>query len=135
MWQAGAPLHCGSWASHCGGFSSRAARALGLQSSVAVAHGPSYSAACRILLDQESNQVTCIYRQILNHWTKEVLKSFNSAKSWEGLPWWFNSKESPAVQEIQEMQVQSLGQEDPLEKEITIHSSILASGLSWWLRR
>ena len=100
-----------------------------------MAHGPSYSAACRILLDLESNQVTCIYRQILNHWTKEVLKSFNSAKTWEGLPWWFNSKESPAVQEIQEMQVQSLGQEDPLEKEITIHSSILASGLSWWLRR
>ena len=27
---------------------------------------------------------------------------------------------------LQEMQVQSLGQEDPLEKEIAIHSSILA---------
>jgi len=31
---------------------------------------------------------------------------------------------------MQEMQVQSLGQEDPLEKEIAIHSSILAWEIS-----
>ena len=31
----------------------------------------------------------------------------------------------PAVQQTQEMQVQFLGQEDPLEEEITAHSSIL----------
>ena len=30
------------------------------------------------------------------------------------------------MQETQEMQVQSLGQEDPLEKEMATHSSILA---------
>ena len=30
------------------------------------------------------------------------------------------------MQETQEMQVQSLGQEDPLEKKMAIHSSILA---------
>ena len=35
-------------------------------------------------------------------------------------------KESPAVQEIQKMWVQSLGQEDPLEKGMVTHSSILA---------
>ena len=29
------------------------------------------------------------------------------------------------MQEMQEMQVQSLGQEDPLEEEMTTHSSIL----------
>ena len=29
------------------------------------------------------------------------------------------------------MQVQSLGQEDPLEKEVTPHSSILAWEISW----
>ena len=29
------------------------------------------------------------------------------------------------------MPVQSLGQEDPLEKAMTIHSSILAWGISW----
>ena len=33
---------------------------------------------------------------------------------------------SPALQEPQETQVQSLGQEDPLEKEMTTRSSILA---------
>ena len=31
----------------------------------------------------------------------------------------------------QEMQVQSLGQEDPLEKDMAIHSSILAWEISW----
>jgi len=31
-----------------------------------------------------------------------------------------------AVQETQELQVQSLGQEDPLEESMAIHSSILA---------
>ena len=30
------------------------------------------------------------------------------------------------MQEMQETQVQSLSQEDPLEKEMSIHSSILA---------
>ena len=35
------------------------------------------------------------------------------------------------MQETQEMQVQSLGQEDPLEKEMGMHSSILAWKMSW----
>ena len=35
-------------------------------------------------------------------------------------------KNSPAIQEMQEIQVGSLGQEDPLEEEMTTHSSILA---------
>ena len=35
------------------------------------------------------------------------------------------------MQEIQEMQVQSLGWEDPLEKEMAIHSSIPAWKPSW----
>ena len=34
-------------------------------------------------------------------------------------------KNLPAVQETQEMQVQSLGQEDPLEKNMAINSTIL----------
>ena len=37
-------------------------------------------------------------------------------------------KNLPAVQETQ---VQSLGQEDPLEKEIATHSSILAWRIPW----
>ena len=32
---------------------------------------------------------------------------------------------------MQEMQVQSLGQEDPLEKEMATHSRILARRISW----
>ena len=32
---------------------------------------------------------------------------------------------------IQETQVQSLGWEDPLEEEMTTHSSILAWGIPW----
>ena len=35
-------------------------------------------------------------------------------------------KNPPAVQETQETQIPSLGQEDPLEKEMATHSSILA---------
>ena len=42
------------------------------------------------------------------------------------LPRWCNGKNLPVKQETQEMQVQSLGREDPLEKEMATHSSILA---------
>ena len=35
------------------------------------------------------------------------------------------------MQEILETQVQSLGQEDPLEEEMTTHSSILAWEIPW----
>ena len=42
-----------------------------------------------------------------------------------------NGKESTPVQETQEMWVWSLGREDPLEKEIAIHSSPLAWEIPW----
>ena len=35
------------------------------------------------------------------------------------------------VKNLPAMWVQSLGQEDPLEKEMTTHSSILAWGMLW----
>jgi len=35
------------------------------------------------------------------------------------------------MQETQEMWVQSMGQEDPLEEEMTTHSSILAWRIPW----
>ena len=35
------------------------------------------------------------------------------------------------TQETQETQIQSLGQEDPLEKEMATHSSILAWRIPW----
>ena len=40
-------------------------------------------------------------------------------------------KSPPAKQETQEMWVRSLGQEDLLEKEMAIHSSILARRIPW----
>ena len=40
-------------------------------------------------------------------------------------------KNVPAMQETQEMQVQSLGREDPLEEEMAAHSSILAWKIPW----
>ena len=40
-------------------------------------------------------------------------------------------KNLPATQETQEMRIQSLGQEDPLEEEMAIHSRILAWKIPW----
>ena len=48
-------------------------------------------------------------------------------------------KNLPAMQEPQEMQIPSLGWEDPLEKGMTTHSSILPWRIptdrgAWWLQ-
>ena len=40
-------------------------------------------------------------------------------------------KNLPAMQEMQETQVQSVGQEDPLEKEMPTHTSIVAWRIPW----
>ena len=40
-------------------------------------------------------------------------------------------KSQPAMQETQETRVRSLGQEDPLEKGMAAHSSILAWRIPW----
>ena len=53
---------------------------------------------------------------------------FEFITSWVGLPRWLSGKELPAMQETQ---VQSLGREDPLEKEMATHSSIHAWKISW----
>ena len=37
----------------------------------------------------------------------------------------------PVMQDMQEMWVQSLGWDDPLEEEMAIHSSILAQEIPW----
>ena len=37
----------------------------------------------------------------------------------------------PAVQKMQEMWVQSLGQEDPLEEKMATHSNVLAGKIPW----
>ena len=46
-----------------------------------------------------------------------------------GLPKWFSAKESAS--QCRRWQVGSLGQEDPLEKEMATHSSILAWKIPW----
>ena len=52
-----------------------------------------------------------------------------------GLEWGFLGgsavKNPPAMQEPQEMPVQSLSREDPLEEEMATHSSILAWKIPW----
>ena len=48
-----------------------------------------------------------------------------------GFPWWLSGKNPPAMQAWQEMQLQSLGWEDALEKEMTTHSSIPAWRIPW----
>ena len=49
--------------------------------------------------------------------------------SWPGLPWWLRQlKNLPAMQETL---VQSLGQEDPLEKGMATHSRILSWRIPW----
>ena len=47
----------------------------------------------------------------------------------EGLPWWLGRKRSHLP--MLETRVWSLGQEDPLEKEMATHSSILAWEILW----
>ena len=40
-------------------------------------------------------------------------------------------KNPPAMQDMQEMWVRSLGQDDPLEEEMVTHSTILAWRIPW----
>ena len=46
-----------------------------------------------------------------------------------GLPWWAQTVKLPP--EMRETRVRFLGREDPLEKEMAIHSSILAWKIPW----
>ena len=49
----------------------------------------------------------------------------------EGFPGGSAVKNPPAMQEAQELRVQSLGQKDPLEEGMATHSSILAWRIPW----
>ena len=48
-----------------------------------------------------------------------------------GLPQWHNCKESTCNYKKEEMRVQSLGQEDPLEEGVATHSSVRAWRIPW----
>ena len=50
---------------------------------------------------------------------------------YQGFPGSSEVKDPRAVQELQEMQVGSLGREDPLEEGMATHSSILAWRIPW----
>ena len=60
---------------------------------------------------------------LLNH-----CRQINQAKTIKGFSMSRQGKNPPAVQDTW---VQSLGQEDPLEKEMAIHSSILVWKIPW----
>ena len=56
-----------------------------------------------------------------------VLPIFVKSAGQQGPPWWLSGKESTCqCLPVQETWVQSLGGQDPLEKEMTTHSRILA---------
>ena len=63
---------------------------------------------------------------ILSHWVLEVREL-----SRKGFPGGSAVKNLPAIQETQEIWVQSLTQEDPLEQDMATHSSILAWRIPW----
>ena len=48
-----------------------------------------------------------------------------------GLPQWLSGKKKKNPSAVPEMQVRSLGQEDPLEEEMATHSSFLAWDIPW----
>ena len=56
--------------------------------------------------------------QVVLKWNRTLLR----------LPWWLSGKESACQGRGQ---VQSLGWEDPLEREMATHTSILAWEVSW----
>ena len=47
------------------------------------------------------------------------------------IPWWNVAQTVKSLPTMRETQVQSLGREDPLEKEVATHSSILAWKIPW----
>ena len=52
-------------------------------------------------------------------------------KEWWGFPGGSEVKNLPVMQKMQEIQVQFLGGEDPLEEEMATHSRILAWEIPW----
>jgi len=74
--------------------------------------------------------VTQSYSLIVAHRLLTVVASL-VANTGSGFPGGSVVKNPPAMQETQEMQVRSLGWEDPLEKEMAPRSSILAWEIPW----
>ena len=65
---------------------------------------------------------------------KETIRKIGEGNAEKQLPSWLRGsavKNPPAKQEMQETRVQSLGREDPLEKEMATHSSTCAWRSPW----
>ena len=77
--------------------------------------------------------VSCIGRQVVNHWTtKEIPIFFFFCCDFSVI--YGTSLVAQTVKRqstMQETWVRSLGQEDPLEKEMAIHSSTIAWKIPW----
>jgi len=63
------------------------------------------------------------------HYT--ILSNLYRCEIFSGLPGGSGVKNLPVMQEMQETWVSSLGWEDPLEKEMATHSTILAWRIPW----
>ena len=115
--------------------------ALGLSSSLAlystgsivVAHGLGCSLACGISQTRDQTCVSCIGRQVVNHWTtKEIPIFFFFCCGFSVI--YGTSLVAQTVKPQSTMRatwVRSLGWEDPLEKETAIHSSTIAWKTPW----
>ena len=68
---------------------------------------------------------------LLYKYTTIVVSIYLLMDIWMGLHWWLSGKESPAMQETQDIWVRSLGREHPLEEEMATHTSILAGKIQW----
>ena len=63
--------------------------------------------------------------------SSEQTRNKDTVLLYSGLSWQLRGKELPVSAGDKETQVQSLGQEDPLEEGMATHSSILAWRIPW----
>ena len=80
--------------------------------------------------ERESERVSVLETKSVHlDFPREVFIQCPTVRKKNHLTCWLSSKEPPLP--MQEIQVQSLGQEDSLEKEMATHSSILAWEIPW----
>ena len=78
-------------------------------------------------LSRDRTQTPCTGRQSLNHWAAWEILCGLTFGFWASLV----AQMVKRLSAMQETQVRSLGWEDPLEKEMAAHSSILAWKIPW----
>ena len=74
---------------------------------------------------------TTIWTEGTVAYQKPILSYLYADRGEKGFPGEAMVKNLLAMQETQEIQIQSLGWEDPLEEEMATHSSILAWEIQW----